>query len=369
MPASHDGKSSKRSRSGNNRSVARKSKRDKDKERRSSSSSSGRSNHSRGHKDMRLSDMSTKSLEDKIGDILSKQLPKALQSTVHDEVAAAVNPITKAIPQLFNGLDSLSNNLQSLSISCEQRFTELGNNTKNLSSRMDVLEGRIETFEQGYSGANEGNGSAGSGSQLPLPPSQVETQSDSWSRTPDPTIIKISTEERKKISKSSAQAAMEELANIAGVPPTCFSVEGGDLANFYTAKFEGIKCVAAAAVTKMLKPYKTPEGNFRNFTGKDVDEGDVKLFINPDKNGKLQKTEGATRRLVKCIRDKHPDLNLFGRRSEGAVSCSFKKLAQLKVTRDEVSVEWNPKTVQLFGVEKDSISKSFMEEENIQWCS
>jgi hypothetical protein len=101
----------------------------------------------------------------------------------------------------------------------------------------------------------------------------------------------------------------------------------------------------------------------------------VLLHPNADKNGKMSKTEGATRRLAKQLKQNYPILypitdpksKLFARRSEGILSHDFVQLAILKVTPEAVVVHWNPKLCLKLGINKGDETKEFSDAENIQW--
>ena len=141
-----------------------------------------------------------------------------------------------------------------------------------------------------------------------------------------------------------------------------------DRSNSFTLKFTGINCVAEASLRRLMDSCKLPEGGFRQLKSLDPDGVRTQLFLNTDKNGCMLKTEGATKRFVKHIKALHADLDVFGRRSDGVISCERCKLARLLITEDKGSVEWHPGTVERFKIKREQILNTFLQEENIQWC-
>ena len=208
---------------------------------------------------------------------------------------------------------------------------------------------------------------------VPAPP-QAAGQ---WDRLVDPTIIRFSTHAKQKVPLSNAVACINEYTRLRGIPAETYKVTctQGDLGSAFTLFFGGLPHLAATQVTGFFKGIKNPDGTYFEFAAVDPSGDKVLLHPNADKNGKMSKTEGATRRLAKQLKQNYPLVypitdqksKLFARRSEGILSHDFVQLAILKVSPEVVVVHWNPKLCLRLGIDKSQETKEFSEAENIQW--
>jgi len=207
-------------------------------------------------------------------------------------------------------------------------------------------------------------GSAGAALSFPTP-----SPTTHWDRIPDPTVVKISTDGKLKVSREVITACIDTYLSELSIPKEVYSVEGRALGNTFSIMFLGLSTVASKYVEKTLKSLKV-DGVWRELKVLDPSKNPVRLYLNPDKNGRQQKIEGATKRLCRRLKSQHSDLNLFARKSEGIITLDFKQLALVSAPEaGKVDLGWNPGPVRTAGIDKASFTKEFLETENIQWCS
>ena len=110
-------------------------------------------------------------------------------------------------------------------------------------------------------------------------------------------------------------------------------------------------------------------GKWRPIFAKGPENEQVQVFLNPDKNGRQVKTEGATKRLGDYFRELLGDHKVSARREEGIISVDGAKLAMVVIGDDNASVKFIQKTLDKHGLDKKQAQESFESRENDQWCS
>ena len=279
--------------------------------------------------------------------------------------------------QLMGAIDNLrvsnEKSIGAIASQLAEHSTNVDNKFQEVQTKIDDMDERINVLEQnnvpvGAGSSAPGHVAASSGFfPFPQPAPLVPQALSPWERIPDPNIVKVTTEGRVKVPFGGVEQVVFDYAKEIGIPKEVLSVTGNELGSVFEIKAGGL--TPSDVVKDLLKRIKLPNGGgWRAFSTLDPNKKSVNLFLNPDKNNKQQKLEGATKRLTTLLKAKYPDLNLYGRRSEGIITYAFKTLAWLTVTPDKVSVSWSPKILTASQIEHTPIVKSFLEDENIQWC-
>ena len=266
-----------------------------------------------------------------------------------------------------NAIGAISNQLAEVSTNVDNKFQEVHTKIDDMQERITVLE--QTKVPDGPWGSGPGDFAASSAvNPFPQPAPSVPLALSPWERIPDPNIVKVTTDGRVKVPLGGVEQVVFEYAKEIGIPKEVISVTGNELGSVFVVKAGGLS--PSGVVNDLLKRVKLPNGGgWREFSTLDPNKKSVKLFLNPDKNNKQQKLEGATKRLTNLLKEKYPLLNLYGRRSEGIITCAFKTLAVLTASPDKVTVSWSPKILASSRIEHSPIAKQFLEDENVQWCS
>ena len=266
-----------------------------------------------------------------------------------------------------NAIGAISTQLAEASTNVDNKFEEVHNKIDDMHERINVLE--QNKAPDGPWGSGPGDIAASSNrNPFPQPAPSVPHPISPWERIPDPFIVMVTTEGRAKVHLGGVEQVVFEYAKEIGIPKEVISVTGNELGSVFVVKAGGV--TPSGVVKDLLKRVKLPNGGgWREFSTLDPNKKSVKLFLNPDKNNKQQKLEGATKRLTNLLKEKYPLLNLYGRRSEGIITCAYKTLAVLTASPDKVTVSWDPKILTSSSIEHSPITKVFLEDENVQWCS
>ena len=75
-----------------------------------------------------------------------------------------------------------------------------------------------------------------------------------------------------------------------GFAKSNFLFEGPALGNNCTIEFAGLVPLASKMVIKAIRSLKLDDGEYRKFSVKDPSNVETAIFIDPDKNGRTQKT-------------------------------------------------------------------------------
>jgi hypothetical protein len=291
-------------------------------------------------------------------------------------------------------------------VATKSQFGELDNKFEakfgefesKVDEKFELLESRLQDVEDGESrmsalgfsqappsGVPGGPWQAGAASvpprgaptPSPIPVPVVPLQAGQWDRLVDPSIIRFSSHAKAKVSLIAATASIDAYTHVRGIPKDTYKVRclQGDIGTSFVLDFLGLPLLAATQVTEFFKGIKNPDASYYEFSALDPSDQKVVLHPNADKNGRMAKNEGATRRLAKQLKANYPILypitdkksKLFARRAEGILSHDFEELARLKVTPDAVTVHWNPKLAIKLGIDKSKESKEYNDAENIQW--
>ena len=108
-----------------------------------------------------------------------------------------------------------------------------------------------------------------------------------------------------------------------GITENDVELEGPQPGRAFTLRFKGAAGLAANRATKFLGLQKV-NGRWRDFMAKTPGGGGVsKLYIDRDKNKRTTRAELIGRKLLSTLREKHPGVNLFFKRSTLSISAGW----------------------------------------------
>ena len=179
---------------------------------------------------------------------------------------------------------------------------------------------------------------------------------------PDPRVLRVSFFKNAKVSLKAVEDCLQAYLSELGFERMNLVFEGPGVRSSFSIEFAGLVPVASKMATKAIRSLKLGDGDYRKFSVKDPSDVETAFLINPDKNGRLRKSEGATRRLANLIKDKYPDLPIYARRSEGFINCQLQQLIRLRVDYEKVGVSCSTKLSNESKADCKTIDSSFLHE-------
>lgn len=177
---------------------------------------------------------------------------------------------------------------------------------------------------------------------------------DGFDRPTDPTICKI-----RLPSEAGSDRVLETLQSVLNeMALRCdqVSLEGQPLAKTFTLRFLGGRHLAAARAEKFLQLQRTADG-WRDLHVLGPQAERIKLYIDRDKNGKQNKLEITTKRLLSAFQQVHPSIKCFAKRREGIITSDYTPLARVKIADpDKYALEWNTALVASKGVDTRAVA-------------
>ena len=190
------------------------------------------------------------------------------------------------------------------------------------------------------------------GLQPPAAPS-----STSFDRPIDPSIFKISCKDMLSLAEATriAKVILEE----GGVNLDSMSMEGGKVNNRFSVRLRGgpvavQQCLEGQRPAKFGLPWK------KHFC-ESLDKTQCQVYINPDKNAKITRTEIALKQLQSILKDKYPSLTFqLPNRNEGIIHVGWKKLLRVSCTDNATTtLSWWGDTFTKVGIDRDLVGKEF----------
>ena len=132
----------------------------------------------------------------------------------------------------------------------------------------------------------------------------------------------------------------------------------------FTLRFLGVPGAAAKRAGKFLGLQKLEGGGWRDLQVRSKDGGQNRLFADADKNGKQIRREALTKKLVRVLKTTHPDVEFFGRKSDGAVTSNYIAIARINIIdADNYKVEWNGVAADKLGINRSQIATKLLAED------
>ena len=208
---------------------------------------------------------------------------------------------------------------------------------------------------------------------FPSHASSTPRDASHWDRLSNPTILRINSN-KNKVSLEAVKAAFAEFFESINLKSEHFSFEGPEVGSQFSIDIIGTMASAAKRAKYILQHVKKEDGGptgpavYWQFQALDVSGHGVPIYLNGDKNGRIQKLEGVTKRFHAHLKSAAPGTPVYARRSEGLLTSNFRRFVVVSVTQEKSDIVWDPKIARELGLDMPKTNKYFLEGENIQWC-
>jgi hypothetical protein len=269
-----------------------------------------------------------------------------------------------------------------------QRMDGIEQRATNTDNQIRELREAVSMQSSASAAATESLQRSVSATRFPTPspnmPAPAPGKDDFFERSPDLSILVVGTDGDRQVSLESAKAGAAALCNVAAVPADmCIvtSVKGTPIDSKFIFKFgNGDVTTGKAQRDKAKLALKQPDGTFENLYFEAPDKSQVKVYLNPDRNGRNIRTRVLARKLMDAVKQVHPEATFrrgckwFMDQDSGHMSYKHVPLAYFDIKdRATIKLEWNNPAVARFSVSKEEIKAVFnAATENatdIQWGS
>ena len=311
-----------------------------------------------GGDDAELIDAASESTKDELGEHAG--IMESFKTEILGKMDAANNTMRQTI------LESVYECVNKIDATNQRRFSRQDAKLLDLEERLERLEGKGKQTETQL-GALE-TGLAAANVAVPDPP---RLDFDDFDRNVDHTVLKIRAVD--PVSADAASAALSPVFEEMGLTDNDVELEGPQPGRAFTLRFKGAAGLAANRATKFLGLQKV-NGRWRDFMAKTPGGGgESKLYVDRDKNKRTTRAELIGRKLLSTLREKHPGVNLFFKRSTLSISAGWSPLAKIIVeSPSEFSLRWNIPKAEELAVAKDEVLQKVKglvaePEDRVQW--
>jgi hypothetical protein len=239
---------------------------------------------------------------------------------------------------------------------------ELNDEMRKMQNTQELMQDSIRQLQQGLAIAESA-----------IPQEQDIADNDEWERPLKHNLLRLGTavEVTKEEVKATTQKWLDEL-NLAA---NAWSVHGPELGTQFTLVFSAANGLACQRAKMANGKLRSPDGVWRelhvNHAG-----GEERLFISRDRNGRMRLQHRMGRRMVKAIKELHPDKHAVYRERTNAVFVQSKPVAKpLAETFENKYFKWDYAQLAKVGLAKEALVTKYNEFGNMAtaaasgtWC-
>jgi len=162
---------------------------------------------------------------------------------------------------------------------------------------------------------------------------------EAFNREIDNKILKLRTQ--TSVSVEAARLAIASTLADMELSADAVSLVGGTFGKSYVLQFSGSDVVQRARAKKFVLLQKLSNSEYRKLEASDTSGNRIPVFVEPDKNPRMVKTETLARRLKKIL-GQHTRSEFSVRRSDQTVFSGNTPVARIKdVTPESYRIEWS----------------------------
>ena len=99
-----------------------------------------------------------------------------------------------------------------------------------------------------------------------------------------------------------------------------YKITGDDADNRFVVRFSGAAGLAERHAENAMRALRDPRGKYKDISAPKPGGGDARIYINPDRNPRMQKIMRESKRLGVIFRETHPDHRWHVNRNDGEIS-------------------------------------------------
>lgn len=183
----------------------------------------------------------------------------------------------------------------------------------------------------------------GSDAHRASPPSSAASTTgplDSWDKVPDATILRLNTADA--VTVEAITKCIGALITAMDIKDLKFKVRAPNakvLATRWIVDFPD-SSPAGDGAAKVLTGIRAPDG-WRHLVCATPSSGTTNVYIGPDKNIRQIRQEVSAKALCKLLGSMYPAQNFVHRKSDGSISCDYRRMARVVVSPDTSVLEFN----------------------------
>ena len=225
-------------------------------------------------------------------------------------------------------------------VKCEKRFSLIENSLGGLGSSHDTLETNIKTLQGEMRKMQEKLHVQETAPALEAPPTSGGRPFDG---PIDSTILRLETGGKDIIAKATLGTFLTNLFADANIDRDNFDIIGDDADSRFTIKFKGLPGVARRHVDQARTTLRNSDGKYKELSVAKPGSGTTRIYINPDKNPRMQRLEREAKRMGSILRDLYPNTKWHINRVDGAISKGWTHILKLEVQKGDAPTKiwWN----------------------------
>ena len=179
----------------------------------------------------------------------------------------------------------------------------------------------------------------------------------------DQTILQIETSKNDLIAKATLDTFISALFADANLDRDKYEIKGDDADCRFVIQFKGAASVAALNVGQARLTLRESSVKYKELSIAKPAGGSTRIFINPDKNPRMQKLEFETKRLGKIFQELHsaPGVKWHLNRTDGEISKGWTRIVKLEVEQGDspTKIRWNLAALAETTINKEDIVAKF----------
>jgi len=225
---------------------------------------------------------------------------------------------------------------------------ELNNEMRKLREDKTVMQDSIRQLQRGLAIAEQA-----------IPQEQDLANNDEWDRPLQHNLLRLGT--AVEVSKKEVMETVTNWLSELNFAADAWSVLGPELGTQFTLTFSGATGLACQRAKLANKKLRSPDGVWRRLHVTH-EGGEEDLFISRDRNGRMRAQHRMGRRMVKAIRELHPNKHAVYREGANAVFVQSKPVAKpLAETYENKLFKWDYAQLDKVGLVKEALLQKYTE--------
>jgi hypothetical protein len=178
----------------------------------------------------------------------------------------------------------------------------------------------------------------------------------------DQTILRLETSGKDLIAKATLTSFISDLFADANVDCSKYEIKGDDADSRFVIKFKGGAGVAARNVGQARLALRESSGKYKELSIAKPAGGNTRIFINPDKNPRMQKMEYETKRMGKIFQELYSGTKWHLNRIDGEIANhKWTPILKLEVGQGEIptKIRWNLAALAETAIVKEDVVSKF----------
>ena len=187
--------------------------------------------------------------------------------------------------------------------------------------------------------------------------------SEEFDRSLDLGILRV--QAKNPIPLEGLRTILADVWSDADIGDEHVEVDGPRFGRVFAIRFLGIPEVRIRRARKAFGCLRKSDGSWKQYAAKTPSGGEIPLFVSTDKNGKMQKEEGASRKMQRAIKSAYPDkaAGVYVVKKDSAVHVDWTPVVRFEASSStDLRILWNHAGLASAGLDRERILGSFNED-------